>query len=409
MTVVDEIRVKWAAVRGSLHERGRRAWAGAEALAIGWGGVKVVHEATGLAPSTIIKGKAEVSAGAAGVAGPPQSRVRAPGGGRPAVLEKQPGLLGELERLVDPVTRGDPESPLRWTSKSTRRLAHELVSRGFDVCANTVAKLLKSAGYSLQSNRKRLEGTQHPDRDAQFEFINQRVVEQLAFGNPAISVDTKKKELVGNYKNGGAEWRPKGQPVDVKVHDFKGDLGRVSPYGVYDIFANTGWVNLGISADTAEFAVESIRRWWHHHGQARYPRATELLVTADCGGSNGYRVRLWKLELQRLANEIAIPITVSHLPPGTSKWNKIEHRLFAFIAKNWRGTPLTDYATIIKLISNTTNSRGLTVEAILDTNTYAKGRTVTDDDMLNLRIDPHAFHPEWNYTIHPTAGADTAP
>jgi hypothetical protein len=228
-------------------------------------------------------------------------------------------------------------------------------------------------------------------------------VEQLAFGNPAISVDTKKKELVGNYKNGGAEWRPKGQPVDVKVHDFKGELGRVSPYGVYDIFANTGWVNLGISADTAEFAVESIRRWWNNHGQARYPQATELLITADCGGSNGYRVRLWKLELQRLANEIAIPITVCHLPPGTSKWNKIEHRLFAFIAKNWRGTPLTDYTTIIKLISNTTNSGGLHVDAVLDTNTYVKGRAVTDQDMLNLCIDPDAFHPEWNYTIHPSA------
>lgn len=401
MTKADEIRAKWELVRGSLHERARREWAAAEALALGWGGLKTVQEATGLAAATIIRGKNELRARA--VDGSVPTSIRAPGAGRKTVAEKYPGLVEELEQLVDPVTRGDPDSPLRWTAKSLRRLAAEMLERGFRVGAHTISKLLKQAGYSLQSNRKRLEGRQHVDRDAQFHYINTRVAEQLGKGSPAVSVDTKKKELVGNYKNRGVEWRPQGKPVDVQVHDFIGDGGKVNPYGVYDILADRGWVNVGITSDTAEFAVESIRRWWTARGREMYPNADELLITADGGGSNGYRVRLWKLELQRLANDIGIPITACHLPPGTSKWNKIEHRLFAFIAMNWRGQPLTDHATILKLISSTTNSKGLVVEASLDTTTYLSGRKVSDMEMTQLCLDPHAFHPEWNYTIHPAA------
>ncbi len=308
-----------------------------------------------------------------------------------------------LEKLVEPVTRGDPESPLRWTSKSLRRLAAELTEQGHAVSRNVVSRLLKKLGYSLQANTKTREGSsQHVDRNAQFEHINSRVESQLESGNPAISVDTKKKELVGDYKNAGREYRPKGDPEDVQVHDFiNRELGRANPYGIYDIGANTGWVNVGITADTAEFAVESIRRWWSDEGCIRYPRCSEILITADGGGSNGYRVRLWKVELQRLADELKIPISVCHLPPGTSKWNKIEHRLFSFISMNWRGKPLVSHQTILKLISSTETEQGLTVHCALDENQYEKGIKISDDVMETIRLYRNTFHGEWNYTILP--------
>lgn len=400
-SLVEKIREKWEAVRGGLNERTRRRWAAAEVRSLGRGGLKLVQAATGLAFATIGRGLRELEEETADEH--ESQRVRRPGAGRPLATTKQPGLLDALRELVDPETRGDPESPLKWTGLGVRPLASELKKKGFQVSPGLVGRLLRDKlRYSLQGNRKTAEGGQHPDRNAQFRYINARVLEQFASSNPAISVDTKKKELVGNYKNGGTEWRPQGQPLEVKVHDFIGPLGRANPYGVFDIFANSGWMNVGVTADTAEFAVESIRRWWTAAGRLRYPTATELLITADGGGSNGYRVRLWKLELQRLADEIAIPITVCHLPPGTSKWNKIEHAFFSFVSINWRGKPLTDYATIIKLIAATTNQSGLTAEAVLDTNTYVKGRKVTPDEMDRVRLDGHAFHPEWNYTIHPT-------
>lgn len=396
MSIIEQIRTKYEAISDSLHERGRRLWAAAEAISIGWGGVKAVAEATGIAPSTIHNGKREIARGGEGPSG-----VRRSGGGRRKSTVAQPGLAGALERLVEPATRGDPERALRWSSKSTRKLSSELAGLGYQASPGTVGKLLRQQKYSLQANKKTNEGKQHPDRNAQFEYIAARVAEQHGFGNPTISVDTKKKELVGNYKNGGRDWTPKGRPLEVNVHDFKGELGRASPYGIFDVFANSGWVNVGMSADTAEFAVESIRRWWRDTGSNLYPSATELLITADCGGSNGYRVRLWKVELQKLADELGFALTVCHLPPGTSKWNKVEHNLFAFIAMNWRGKPLTDYATIIKLISATTTSAGLKVTAALDDNVYVKGRKVTQAELNDLRLDVHAFHPEWNYTIHP--------
>lgn len=400
MSIVDDIRAKYEAISDTLHERGRRLWAAAEAISVGWGGVKAVHEATGIAPSTIHNGKRELAGG-----GEAPSGIRRPGGGRRRSTDVQPGLAAALEKLVEPATRGDPESALRWSSKSTRKLSAELAELGFQASARTVGMLLRQRKYSLQANKKSNEGKQHPDRDAQFQYIAARVAEQHGASNPTISVDTKKKELVGNYKNSGREWNPKGNPVEVNVHDFKGELGRASPYGIFDVFSNSGWVNVGMSADTAEFAVESIRRWWRDTGSPLYPNATELLITADCGGSNGYRVRLWKVELQKLADELGFPLTVCHLPPGTSKWNKVEHNLFAFIAMNWRGRPLTDYATIIKLISATTTKSGLKVAAVLDENVYVKGRKVTADEMNDLRLDVHAFHPEWNYTIHPRPSA----
>jgi len=404
MSVVEDIRAKYEAIRGTLHERGRRLWAAAEATSVGWGGITAVHKATGIAQSTIAVGKREI---AEGLDAPPG--VRQGGGGRPKVTDAQPGLQAALEALVEPWTRGDPESVLRWSSMSLRTISSELSGRGFKACPTTIAKLLRERDYSLQANKKTHEGKQHADRDAQFKYIAERTTAQHGAGNPTISVDTKKKELVGNYKNAGRGWRPKGSPLEVNAYDFIGELGRASPYGVFDIFANAGWVNVGMSADTAEFAVESIRRWWRDAGRAMYPNATELLITADCGGSNGNRVRLWKTELQQFADELGVPLTVCHLPPGTSKWNKIEHNLFAFIAKNWRGKPLTDYATIIKLISATTTKSGLKVSAVLDENVYEKGRKVTKAEMDDLRLDVHAFHPEWNYTIHPRLNGEHSP
>src|ERR1700728_2437290 len=401
--MIDEmaIRLRYEALNPALDERGRRRFAAAEAVAAGRGGVSAVSRITGIARSTIDRGLVELR-------GEPErpsvsSRVRRAGGGRKRATVKDPTLLADLKLLVEPVTRGDPMTPLLWTAKSLRNLAAGLTQLGHCVCHNVVAGLLREMGYSLQSNRKTLEGGSHPDRDAQFRYINDQVKSALASGQPTISVDTKKKELVGDFKNAGREYRPKGQPEDVRVHDFLiPELGRASPYGVYDIAANAGWVSVGIDHDTASFAVESIRRWWHELGQSRYPRAKRLLITADCGGSNGARVRLWKWELQKLANEIGVAITVAHLPPGTSKWNRIEHRLFAFITQNWRGKPLVSHQVIVQLIGATTTKTGLSVACRIDDNLYPNGVTVSDDEIeaLNLRCDK--FHGEWNYTISPS-------
>ena len=402
MKTEEQIREQYRLIGGSLDERGRREWAASEAMALGHGGIALVHRGTGIVPSTIGKGVKELRGRRAGEEpAEGQRRVRQPGGGRRKKIEEDPALLGALESLVEPSTRGDPESALRWTCKSLRVLATELVRAGHEVSYRTVGRLLKCLDYRLQSNRKTLEGAQHADRDQQFEYMNAQMKKQFKESNPAISVDTKKKELVGAYKNGGREYRPKGEPEKVDVHDFKGELGRVSPYGVYDLQDNSGWVSVGISADTSEFAVETIRRWWYSMGEERYPELSELLITADCGGSNGYRTRLWKLELQRLADELEIPITVCHFPPGTSKWNKIEHRLFSFITINWRGKPLHSYQTVVNLIAATKTSTGLEVECELDSQGYEKGRKVSDAEMETVKLRPHRFHGEWNYTIEP--------
>lgn len=382
-----------------LDERVRRRFAAAEALAAGHGGVAAVSRATGIARSTIQRGLAELRDEAVPAAA---DRVRRKGGGRKSLAATDPTLLSDLRALVEPVTRGDPMAPLLWTAKSLRKLATELQACGHRIGHNVVAKLLRDLGYSLQANRKTLEGASHPDRDAQFAYINDQVKDALAADQPAISVDTKKKELVGDFKNNGREYRPKGDPEKVRVHDFKiPELGRAAPYGVYDIADNTGWVSVGIDHDTASFAVNSIRRWWQTMGQKRYPDARRLVITADGGGSNGSRVRLWKIELQTLANELDLEITVCHLPPGTSKWNKIEHRLFSFITQNWRGKPLVSYQTIVQLIAATTTKTGLTVTSELDTNSYPKGIKVADAEMDAINLQPHSFHGEWNYTIKP--------
>ena len=392
------IRARFETLAPFLNERARRLFAASEARAAGWGGVTAVSEATGVARSTIGRGLAEL-----GSEEPPASwRIRRPGGGSKAKIETEPGLLDALATLVQSAIRGDPEAALLWVSKSQRHLAGALAERGFTASQTLVGRLLRRLGFSLQANRKTREGTNHPDRNAQFEYINAQINAFQAAGQPAISVDTKKKELVGDFKNGGRELRPKGDPEAVRVHDFViPELGKVSPYGVYDIAANAGWVNLGITSDTAAFAVESIRRWWQELGQARYQKAGKLLITADCGGSNGSRVRLWKSELQALADQTGLSITVAHLPPGTSKWNRIEHRLFAFITRNWRGKPLVSHQVIVQLIANTTTSTGLTVKCRLDENAYDKGIKVTDAEMAKLNITQADFHGEWNYTFKP--------
>ena len=396
MLDAEGIRCRYEALVSYLDERGRRLFAAAEARAAGRGGIVLVSEITGIAPSTIGRGLAELDGRQPAAA---QNRVRRRGGGRKPATEKQPGLLAALKALVEPVERGDPERPLKWVSKSYRHLAGALQELGYSISYRSIAALLAELGYSLQGNAKTREGSAHPDRDGQFEEIARQVSDFLAAGEPVISVDTKKKELVGNFKNGGREWRPLGEPEAVKVHDFADKaLGKAAPYGVYDVARNIGWVNVGISHDTAAFAVESIRRWWQRLGQERYPQARRLLITADCGGSNGARLRLWKVELQKLARELDLEISVCHLPPGTSKWNKIEHRLFSFISQNWRGKPLTDLATIISLISATTTSTGLKVYCELDTNTYPKGITVSDAEINALVIKRAEFHGEWNYT-----------
>ena len=373
--------------------------AAAEAMAAGRGGVSAVSRATGMARSTIGRALVERRDGAA----LPDNRVRRSGGGRKPLSETDVSLLDDLRRLVDPATRGDPESPLLWTSKSLRKLAEGLRGIGHMIGHNLVGDLLRKLGYSLQANRKTREGTNHPDRDAQFRYINDRVKAALDAGEPAISVDTKKKELVGDFKNAGREWAPKGSPEEVRVHDFLiPELGRAAPYGVYDIGDNAGWVSVGVDHDTASFAVNAIRRWWLLMGSVRYPHATSLTITADGGGSNGSRVRLWKIELQKLADELGLAITVHHLPPGTSKWNKIEHRLFSFITGNWRGKPLVSHQVIVQLIAATKTKAGLTVRCELDPNIYPAGVKVSDDEFKAVELLRHEFHGEWNYTIRPS-------
>lgn len=393
----DGIRYRWETVGCKLDERGRRMFAAAEASTAGWGGLAAVSRITGLARSTINRGLADLD-GMPLAAG----QVRRSGGGRKAVSEIDPGLIPELKRLVEPVTLGDPERPLLWVSKSMDKLANALTAMGHPISADTVAKELVKLGYSRQHNRKADEGARHPDRNAQFEHINAQVLAAQAKGQPVISVDTKKKELVGNYRNAGSDYRPKGEPIRVKVHDFEDkQLGKVVPYGVYDVSANTGFVSLGITADTAQFAVQSIRCWLDRMGRERYPHASELTITADCGGSNGARVRLWKVELQKLADETGLTLNVHHYPPGTSKWNKIEHRLFCHITQNWRGRPLESRLAVVELIGATTTRTGLKVECVLDTRTYEKGIKVSKAEIDSLDIVGDAFHPEWNYTIRP--------
>lgn len=406
MLTEDEIASRFARIRPFLDERQRRLWLGAEAAELGRSGVAVVARATGADPKTVRRGRDELEAGIV-----PDGRVRGTGGGRPSVVDLDAGLLPALRELVDPETRGDPMSPLCWTTKSTAHLAGALSEDGHPIAARTVAGLLKDEGYSLRGNVKTVEGKQHPDRDAQFRYINEQVLAFAATGDPAISVDCKKKELVGNFANGGAEWVPAGRPERVGVHDFPDrELGKAVPYGVYDLAANSGWVNVGIGADTGAFAVASIRGWWEQVGRAAYPGARRLLITADSGGSNGSRLRLWKIELAGLAAETGLEITVVHLPPGTSKWNRIEHRLFSAITVNWRGRPLTSYEVIVETIGAVTTKTGLTVEARLDLGSYPKGIKISDKDMKVFEktlLNRHVFHPDWNYTVLTTPRTDT--
>ena len=398
---IKSIRRKFRALRPGMDERLRRQWAAAEARELGRGGVTAVARATGLSRTTITAGCHELELPVK-QREQDAARVRRPGGGRRRLAETDPELLTALEALVEPATRGDPESPLRWTCKSTAKLAAELTRQQHPVSDRTVAALLIQAGYSLQSNRKTREGASHPDRNAQFEYLNASVKRFDRRGQPAISVDTKKKELVGDFKNGGREWRPAGKPEEVRVHDFQDKtLGKAIPYGVYDIVNNQGWVNVGIDHDTAQFAANSIRNWWREMGQRRFPRASELLITADGGGSNSSRSRLWKLALQGLADDLKLKLFVCHFPPGTSKWNKIEHRMFSFITQNWRGKPLVSHQAIVNLIAGTTTRTGLIVKAALDTRHYDTKIKVSDAELAQLRLKRHEFHGEWNYTISP--------
>lgn len=391
------IQRRWEADGSKRDERGRRVFAASEARAAGRGGIAATSQITGIARSTIGRGLKELD-----MPSPSHGRVRREGGGPRLLTERDPTLLADLERLVQPVTLGDPERPLLWVSKSLAKLARALGDMGHSISPNSVRKLLVRLGFSRQVNRKADEGTKHPDRDAQFEHINTKVMAAQAAGAPVISVDTKKKELVGAFRNGGSDYRPQGAPHRVKVHDFVDKaLGKVVPYGVYDVAANEGWVSVGIAADTAEFAVQSIRTWRERMGRTRYPKARALTITADCGGSNGARVRLWKTELQKLADETGLIIHVHHYPPGTSKWNRIEHRLFCHITQNWRGRPLTDRLAVVELIGATTTKTGLKVECAIDDSTYEKGVKVSDAEMAGIHITGDQFHPEWNYTIKP--------
>jgi hypothetical protein len=397
--MIDEggIQYRWNTVGSKLDERGRRLFAAAEVRTAGWGGLSVVSRITGLARSTINRGEDDLDAEPLA-----KGKIRRSGGGRRAVAETDPELVPELKRLVEPAILGDPMRPLIWVSKSMDKLAGTLTAMGHPIGADTVRKELVKLGFSRQYNRKADEGSKHPDRNAQFEHINTKVVAAQAAGQPVISVDTKKKELVGNYKNGGSDYRPKGDPRRVNVHDFVDkELGKAVPYGIYDVAANAGFVSVGITSDTAEFAVEAIRSWLERMGRQRYPKAQELTITADCGGSNGARVRLWKVELQKLADETGLVLHVHHYPPGTSKWNKIEHRMFCHITQNWRGRPLTDRLAIVELIGATTTKAGLKVECALDTRTYEKGIKISDAEMELLNIEGDDFHPEWNYNIKP--------
>jgi transposase len=393
----SQLAAKFEVLLPHLDERQRRLAIGAEARALGHGGIRAVARAAGVSEVTVSRGAAELESGQ-----DPLGRVRRPGGGRRRLADLDPGLRPALLAMVEPDVRGDPMSPLRWTTKSTRRLAAELTGQGHRISADTVADLLREEGFSLQANAKTLEGKQHPDRDAQFRYLNEQVREHRDAGQPVISVDTKKKELVGEFKNGGREWQPGGEPVRVSVHDFADPaLGKAVPYGIYDLAANAGWVNVGCDHDTAAFAVTSIRRWWHGQGKSTYPQATRLLITADAGGSNGYRTRAWKIELAALAAETGLTITVCHLPPSTSKWNKIEHRLFSHITMNWRGRPLTSHEVIVQTIAATTSRSGLRVHAELDTGTYPTGVRIGDADMAALPLTRHTFHGDWNYALHP--------
>jgi transposase len=394
--LVCSIQEKYHLLSPTFTERARRLWCAAESHQLGWGGICIVHQATGLSITTIRRGIKELHE--TSELSPLQSRLT--GGGRKKLTEHYPDLPEALDTLIDPVMRGDPESPLRWTCKSLRRLANELKHIGYAIGVTAVRFILYELDYSLQGNKKTREGEDNPDRDAQFLYINNQVKRFLQSGQPVISVDTKKKENLGNYSNVGREWCPKGKPIETKMHDFPNkELGKAVPYGVYDIGRNEGWVNVGISHDTSQFAVNSIRRWWTRMGSDRFPNATRLLITADAGGSNGYSRRLWKTELQKLATFTGLNITVCHFPPGTSKWNKIEHRLFSFITQNWRGKPLYDLVTVVNLISNTTTSKGLVVQSEVDTTIDKKGIVVCDGELEEVKLKPHDFHGEWNYTV----------
>ena len=399
------LAAKFAVIFPHLDERQRRLLMGAEARALGHGGIRLAARAAGVREATVSLGVAELDSGAE-----PLGRARRPGGGRKRAPEVDPGLVPALLALVEPEERGDPVSPLRWTAKSTRTLADELTGQGHRVSADTVGDLLRAEGFSLQGNAKTIEGTRHPDRDAQFRYINEQARAHQDSGDPVISVDTKKKELVGEFKNAGRDWRPKGQPAAVRTHDFPGDsAGKAIPYGVYDVAANAGWVNVGTDHDTAAFAVESIRRWWNAAGSSEYPAARRLLITADAGGSNGYRTRAWKTGLAALAAENGLEITCCHFPPGTSKWNKVEHRLFSHITMNWRGRPLTSHDVVINSIAATATRAGLTVQARLDDGSYPTGVQVSNAQMAALPISRHPFHGDWNYTLHPAAGHTAGP
>ena len=404
MKTSSGLQAKFVGVWALLDERTRRLMAANEARALGHGGISEVSRACGLSRKAIAKGIREIETGTT----PPPGRVRQPGAGRKTITTHDPGLIPALERWIEPETRGDPESPLRWTCKSTRALAAQLTRHKHPISHMKVAQLLHDQGYSLQGNRKTEESGEHPDRDAQFRHINTQVKRALAKGTPVISVDTKKKELVGNYENKGRQWLPAKKPVKVQGHDFPHpDVPRAYPYGVYDLERNTGFVNVGTDHDTGAFAVASIRGWWRHEGRRLYPEAKHVRITADGGGSNGSRLRLWKLELQELANYTGLFLSVSHFPPGTSKWNKIEHRLFSFISSNWRGEPLRDYETIVRLISRTATAQGLRVTCRLDRRKYPTGRKVTDEEMKHVNLERHSFHGEWNYTIQPRSSWST--
>jgi hypothetical protein len=396
----ERIAMKYLSLAPMMNERMRRQWAASEAQAYGWGGVRAVSGAIGMSPNTIRRGLAELLERQAHPDAPVDLRIRRPGGGRKALTENDPDLLEALERLIDPMTRGDPESPLRWTCKSTTQLAAALTRQGHALSPRSVGRLLNAAGYSLQSNRKTLEGASHPDRNAQFEHISHTVRAFQSRGQPVISVDTKKKELVGAFKNAGREWQPKGEPDEVKIYDFLDPkLGKAIPYGVYDLSSNQGWVSVGVDHDTARFAVEAIRRWWRRMGSPRYPNARQLLITADGGGSNGSRCRLWKVALQDLASQLGLTIHVCHFPPGTSKWNKIEHRMFCHITQNWRGKPLVSHDIIIQLIAGTATKNGLKIQAELDRGSYPTGVAVADEELASVNLKPANFHGEWNYAI----------
>ena len=403
--MIDEsaIAVRWEAMRATLDERGRRRWCAAEARSHGRGGITAVARVTGVSRRTIDRGLVELDLERAGEKEPlPVDRVRRPGAGRRLLTEINPKVVEDLERLVDSATRGDPERPLRWTSKSASKLAEGLRELGHELVDRSVLRLLHRAGYTMQANVKTREGADHPDRDAQFQYINDTAAAAIKAGQPVISVDAKHRELVGEFKNGGREWARSGEPVEVNTHDFPSQAkGKAIPYGVYDLARNEGWISVGISRDTASFAVNSIAAWWQQLGKAAYSNASSLTITADSGGSNSARGRLWKVELQKLADETGLQIVVCHFPRGTSKWNKIEHRLFSFISHNWRGKPLIDYATIINLITSTTTSTGLKVYARLDETDYPKGIAVSDAEITKLNITRHDFHGDWNYTIHP--------